>query len=148
MREQNALSDEIVGAMNDVNIGNAVDEADLEDELEALQQEALDEQMLKTGSVPVSDAVQRLPAAANGERKTLHRLDVLPSGRRNADDSIPVPSKNTPVAEEDDEEAELQKAAGRDGDVGRCPAPTSTDESRTKRLGRRPGGMVWTSRLE
>ena len=55
--------------MNGVNIGSAIDEGDLEDELEALQQEQLDEQMLKTGTVPVSDAVQRLPAAANGERK-------------------------------------------------------------------------------
>ena len=35
-----------------------------------MQQEALDEQMLKTGTVPVSDAIQRLPAAANGESKT------------------------------------------------------------------------------
>jgi len=55
--------------MNGVNISGAVDEMDLEDELEQLQQEQLDEQMLKTGSVPVSDAVQRMPAAANGERK-------------------------------------------------------------------------------
>ena len=69
MREQNALSEEIVEAMNGVNISGAVDEMDLEDELEQLQQEQLDEQMLKTGSVPVSDAVQRMPAAANGERK-------------------------------------------------------------------------------
>ncbi|KAH8893435.1 vacuolar-sorting protein SNF7 [Thozetella sp. PMI_491] len=86
LREQNALSEEIVEAMNSVNIGNAIDEADLEDELEQLQQERLDEEMLKTGSVPVLDAVQRLPAAANGE----------------------LPSKKTAI-EEDDEEAELRK---------------------------------------
>lgn len=55
--------------MNTVNIGNQVDEADLEEELEAMQQEQLDEQMLKTGSVPVSDAIQRVPAAPNGESK-------------------------------------------------------------------------------
>ncbi len=69
VREQNALSEEIVGAITNINIGNEIDELTLEEELEAMQQEQLDEQMLKTGSVPVSDAVQRLPAAANGERK-------------------------------------------------------------------------------
>jgi charged multivesicular body protein 4 len=54
--------------MNNVNVSN-VDEVDLEAELEQLQQEELDEAMLKTGSVPVSDAVHRLPAAAEGPRK-------------------------------------------------------------------------------
>lgn len=34
-----------------------------------MQQEQLDEQMLKSGTVPVSDAVHRMPAAANGESK-------------------------------------------------------------------------------
>jgi charged multivesicular body protein 4A/B len=46
-----------------------VDEEDLEAELEQMQQEQLDEQMLNTGTVPVSDAVHRMPAAANGESK-------------------------------------------------------------------------------
>jgi len=50
--------------------------------LAELQQEALDERMLKTGSVPVHDQIQRMPNA---------------------------PTKNTPTAEEDDEEAELRK---------------------------------------
>jgi hypothetical protein len=44
-----------------------MDEEDLETELEAMQQEQLDEQMLKSGTVPVSDSVHRMPAVANGE---------------------------------------------------------------------------------
>lgn len=69
LREQNALSDEIVEAMNSVAVGNQPDEEELEDELERMQQEQLDEQMTRTGTVPVSDAVHKLPAAANGPRK-------------------------------------------------------------------------------
>jgi len=86
IREQNALSEEIVSAITSNAIGEAVDDADLEEELEAMQQEQLDEQMLRTGTVPVSDAIQRLPAAANGEIKG-----------------------KAPAVEEDDEEAELRK---------------------------------------
>jgi charged multivesicular body protein 4 len=37
--------------------------------LAELEQEQLDNKMLKTGTVPVSDEIHRLPAAANGERK-------------------------------------------------------------------------------
>lgn len=55
--------------MNSVTVGNQIDEQDLDEELEQLQQEQLDEQMLKTGTVPVSDQIQRMPAVANGERK-------------------------------------------------------------------------------
>jgi charged multivesicular body protein 4 len=69
LREQVALGDEIVEAMNNVHQSNQVDEEDLEAEMEAMQQEQLDEQMLKTGSVPVSDQIQRLPAAADGPSK-------------------------------------------------------------------------------
>lgn len=76
IREQNALSDEISRTMVDVSLANEVDETELEDELEQLQQEQLDEQMLGTGTVPVSDAVNRMPAAANGERTGLPGLLV------------------------------------------------------------------------
>lgn len=85
LQEQNALSEEIVEAMNSINLGNQVDEVDLEEELDALRQEELDQKMLETGSVPV-DAIQRLPAVANGE-----------------------PKGKAPAIEEDDEEAELRK---------------------------------------
>lgn len=63
--------------MNNVNVGNQVDEVDLDAEIEAMQQEQLDEQMLKTGSVPVSDQVQRLPDAGDGPSKR-----TFTSGRR------------------------------------------------------------------
>lgn len=85
LREQNALSDEIVEAMNSVAVGNQVDEDELEDELEQMQQEQLDEQMTKTGTVPVSDAIHKLPAAANGPRKSPQRLRCSSSSCENPD---------------------------------------------------------------
>ena len=51
-----------------------IDETELDDELAELEQEQLDNKMLKTGTVPVSDEIHRLPAAANGERKSLKAL--------------------------------------------------------------------------
>ncbi len=69
-------------------ITEPVDEDELETELEAMEQENLDKELLKTGSVPVAD---RLPAAANGPLK---------SGKQ----------KQRPEVEEDeDEEEELRK---------------------------------------
>ena len=70
LRDQNALSEEIVNAITNNPIGEAIDDAELEDELEALQAEQLDDQMLKTGTVPQTDTVShRLPAVSNGESK-------------------------------------------------------------------------------
>ncbi|KAH6652719.1 vacuolar-sorting protein SNF7 [Truncatella angustata] len=86
LQEQNALSVEIVNAITSNQIGEPIDEDELDEELEAMQQEQLDEQMLKSGTVPVSDTIHRLPSVANGK----------------------IESK-TPVAEEDDEEAEFRK---------------------------------------
>jgi charged multivesicular body protein 4 len=40
-----------------------LDDGELEDELEALQQEVLDDKMLHTGQVPVADQIGRLPSA-------------------------------------------------------------------------------------
>ncbi|KAM3559862.1 hypothetical protein ARSEF4850_003922 [Beauveria asiatica] len=83
IREQNELSDEIVNALTASSLSNAVDEQDLEDELDQLQQEQLDEAMLKTGTVPV--------------------LASPPS-------QDPVTNKSHAVArKEDDEEEELRK---------------------------------------
>ncbi|KAM0198246.1 hypothetical protein ACHAPA_009108 [Fusarium lateritium] len=87
LNEHNAMSDEIVNAITSRTLGDPIDDEDLENELDELQQEQLDEQMLKTGSVPVSDAVHKLPTPASAE---------------------PVSSKKQAV-EEDDEEAELRK---------------------------------------
>ncbi|KAI9881150.1 MAG: ESCRT-III subunit protein snf7 [Pleopsidium flavum] len=88
LREQHALGQEIGEAIISAPIGEPVDEQDLEAELEGMEQEQIDERMLKGGVVPVSDEVHRLPTAANGELK----------------------GKSTRVQpEEEDEEAELAK---------------------------------------
>ncbi|KAF7858586.1 hypothetical protein EAF04_009186 [Stromatinia cepivora] len=87
LREQHALGEEIAQAITSAHIGEPVDEAELEDELADLEQEQLDNKMLKTGSVPVSDEVHRLPSVVNGE----------------------VKSKAPVHVEEDDEEEELRR---------------------------------------
>ena len=69
LREQHALGEEIASAITSAPIGEPIDESELDVELADLEQEQLDDKMLKTGTVPVSDDIQRLPAAANGESK-------------------------------------------------------------------------------
>lgn len=100
--------------MNTVNVGNQVDDIDLDAELEAMQQEQLDEQMLNTGTVPVSDQIQRLPAAGDGPSKPnstrdleTWRFSFFLSGLLTG--AAIVKTGKTPAAVEDDEEAELQK---------------------------------------
>lgn len=51
-------------------ITEPIDEDELEADLAALEQENLDEKMLKTGTLPVADSLNRLPKAANGERES------------------------------------------------------------------------------
>jgi charged multivesicular body protein 4 len=66
LREQHAIGEEIGEAITQ-SIGNqALDDGELDAELEALQQEELDNKMLTTGSVPVGDKVGTLPAAPQG----------------------------------------------------------------------------------
>jgi charged multivesicular body protein 4 len=63
LREQHAIGEEIGEAITQ-SIGNqGLDESELDDELEALQQEELDNKMLHTGNVPVADQIGRLPSA-------------------------------------------------------------------------------------
>lgn len=87
LREQHALGEEIANAITSAPIGEPVDEDELNEELDALEQEQLDNKMLKTGTVPVSDDIQRLPAAANGESKCCkvpiksHVLSVISQGQ-------------------------------------------------------------------
>lgn len=71
IREQQQLSEEIAQAITNHGAGEQVDEEGLDEELEALEQENMDERMLKTGPVPVSDRINQLPTAANGERKPI-----------------------------------------------------------------------------
>ncbi|KAL4933648.1 ESCRT-III subunit protein SNF7 [Aspergillus undulatus] len=85
IREQQQLSDEIATAITSNPLGEQPDEDELEEELVGLEQEAMDERMLNTGTVPVADQLNRLPAPANAE---------------------PAKAKQ---AEESDEEAELEK---------------------------------------
>ncbi|TKA62431.1 Vacuolar-sorting protein SNF7 [Friedmanniomyces simplex] len=86
LREQHAIGEEIAEALTQGNIGQGVDEDELDEELAELQQEELDNKMLRTGSVPVSDQIQRMPTVGTGEIK----------GKQQR-------------VEEDDEEEELRK---------------------------------------
>ncbi|KAI9813310.1 MAG: ESCRT-III subunit protein snf7 [Pycnora praestabilis] len=87
LREQHALGEEIAQAITTAPIGEPIDDDVLNQELEDLEQEALDTKMLKTGTVPVTDEVHRLPSVANGDLK----------------------GKAPAHHEEEDEEAELAK---------------------------------------
>lgn len=75
----------------------------MDDELEALQQEELDNKMLGTGAVP-ADKIQRLPTAPEGgelddKLRTKHVLT-----------NVTVTAGKAPVhADEEDEEEELRK---------------------------------------
>ncbi len=75
-----------------------------------MEQEKIDEQMLKGGVVPVSDHVHMLPTAANGAREfRLFREGWNISGSVLTFVEI-VKGKGTKVQpEEEDEEAELAK---------------------------------------
>ncbi|MCJ1244569.1 ESCRT-III subunit protein snf7 [Trapelia coarctata] len=84
LSEQRALAEEIGNAIaNGPQAGEPIDEGELEDELGRLEQEDLDEKMLKTGTVPV------LPSGLNGPLKGA--------------------KVSQPAEEEEDEEEELRK---------------------------------------
>lgn len=103
LREQHAVGEEIAEALTQGAVGTGIDEDELDEELAELQQEELDNKMLKTGTVPVSDQIQRLPNAAVGERKSnLIQQKVTVTGA----DCIRTARRRI---EEDDEEEELKK---------------------------------------
>ncbi|OAL45692.1 vacuolar-sorting protein-like protein snf7 [Pyrenochaeta sp. DS3sAY3a] len=87
LREQHAIGEEISEAITSGVTSTGIDEDELDEELAELQQEKMDEDMLKTGSVPVGDHVGRLPQAPHTE----------------------VKGKAPQRIEEDDEEEELRK---------------------------------------
>lgn len=62
IREQNQLSEEIVQAISSASANDTVDEDELQKELDALQQEKINDDMLKSGNIPAT-----LPNAPNGE---------------------------------------------------------------------------------
>lgn len=84
LREQQALGEEIANAITSAPIGEPIDEGELEDELDGLEQEMLDERMLKTGAVPVGGELSKAPA-------------------------VPSSAVSNKKVQEDDEEAELRK---------------------------------------
>lgn len=69
LRDQHAIGEEIAEALTQGAMASGVDDDELEAEMADLQQEELDNKMLKTGTVPVSDQLNRLPNAAQGERE-------------------------------------------------------------------------------
>lgn len=87
IQRQNEIGEDILNAITNNPAGNTLDEMELDEELERLQQEQLDEAMLKTGNIPVTDDVHKLPTVASAE---------------------PV-SRAKQAVEEDDEEAEFRK---------------------------------------
>ncbi|KAI9658152.1 MAG: ESCRT-III subunit protein snf7 [Alyxoria varia] len=84
LRDQHAISEEINEALQQGAQANAMDEDELDEELQELQQEQLDNKMLDTGNVPVGDRVQTMPTPARSEL-------------------------NKPYGEEEDEDEELKK---------------------------------------
>lgn len=84
LREQHAIGEEIADALTQGNSMQGVDEDELEDELAELQQEELDNKMLKTGTMPVSDQIQRLPNQPLGERKLYRTIKKLIETRANS----------------------------------------------------------------
>lgn len=104
LREQHALGEEIASAITSAPIGEPIDESELDDELAELEQEQLDDKMLKTGSVPVADEIHRLPAVSNGESELLNTFKSPPLTNQ-----LSVKGKAPVHAEEEDEEEELRK---------------------------------------
>lgn len=102
LREQHALGEEIASAITNAPIGEPVDETELEEELEGMEQEAMDERMLKSGSVPVGGEVSRLPSVGNGPSKSISAL-------KGDFKLTPVSVVRGKAQEEDDEEEELRK---------------------------------------
>lgn len=79
LREQQALANDIAEVITSTPFGEAVDEGELEDELANLEQETIDERMVKTGTIPVADQLNRLPVAGNGERTSFPPFPPPPS---------------------------------------------------------------------
>ncbi|KAK4203242.1 putative vacuolar-sorting protein SNF7 [Triangularia verruculosa] len=85
LQEHNQLNEEIAAAIGSVNIGQGIDDGELDAELEELMAKDLEDKMLETGTVHAD----RLPSVATGELKNN--------------------KGKAPAVAEDDEEAELRK---------------------------------------
>lgn len=72
LREQHELTQEIGNAITSMPITEPIDEDELQADLDKLEQEALDEKMLRTGTVPLADSLSnRLPAGPTGASTSL-----------------------------------------------------------------------------
>ena len=116
LREQHELTQEIGNAITSMPITEPIDEDELEADLAALEQENLDEKMLKTGTMPVADSLNRLPKAANGEREFSYPPPSLTNNRGSKErkkirqtNKRTVKGKSKAPVEEEDEEEELRK---------------------------------------
>ena len=115
LREQHELTQEIGNAITSMPITEPIDEDELEADLAALEQENLDEKMLKTGTMPVADSLNRLPKAANGEREFFYPPTlqiIIVEGKERKLDRLTrrtVKGKSKAPVEEEDEEEELRK---------------------------------------
>lgn len=78
LREQHELTQEIGNAITSMPITEPIDEEELDTELQAMEQEKLDEKMLNTGTLPVNDSLNRMPAAADGPRKSPISFPLVP----------------------------------------------------------------------
>lgn len=97
LEEQHAISKEIASALTQGSTANAVDDDELESELADLQQEELDNTMLKTGTMPVHDQVHRMPSVANTERKYMGPLYSQIRGADNLqrEERLPLKQRKT-----------------------------------------------------
>lgn len=107
LREQHALGEEIANAITNAPIGDPIDEADLEDELENLEQEALDVQMM-TGTVPVGE-LDKLPAVSSGPSKSHTAFRILAKCKIKYANLPSFVVRGKPQQEEESEEEELRK---------------------------------------
>lgn len=102
LREQEGIASEIAEAITSGGAPSRVDEDELDEELANLQQEALDDAMLRTGNPPISDRISALPNQPNGPSKFRTSLrEILKLT------SLAVTSRHN--AEEEEEEELLRK---------------------------------------
>lgn len=114
LEEQHMVAEEIATALSQGAINTGVDEDELDEELAELQQEELDNKMLRTGTVPVGDQIQRLPAT----RKYHHWCETHEEPQ--TDDGLRSATTNGGGRRR----GRTQEAAGGDGDVIFSSPPT------------------------
>lgn len=106
LRDQHAIVEEIGEAITQSVGAQGMDESELDEELEALQQEELDSQMLGTGQVPIHDKISAMPSAPQTGKS------MMDSPQRTCINMSKVNKGKAPVVQEDEEEEELRKLQG------------------------------------